>query len=720
MHKYFTHLLKVVIILFVISGVAFTGGKKMAKSEKDGIETKNIQPPKAKRVEKELTAHGDTRIDNYYWLRERENPEVINYLKAENKYTEKMLEHTKKFQDKIYKEIIGRFKKSDKSVPYKKNGYYYYTRYEGKSEYPMYCRKKESLENEEQIMLNVNKMAEGSDFYHVTGVTMSTNNNIIAFGVDNVGRRKYTIKFKNLETGKFYEDAIPNTTGSSAWANDNKTIFYSKKDKTLRSYKIFKHILGTDLSKDEEVYHEKDPTFSVYAFKTKSEKYIMIACMSTLSDEFRYLDADKPEGEFKIIQPRERNLEYSVDHFKDHFYIRTNLKAKNFRLMKTPVDKTIKENWKEVIPHRKNVFFQGFEIFNKYLVLSERKNGLTELRIINWDDGSEHYLDFGEQTYTAGIGINPEFDTEVLRYRYSSLTTPRSTYDYNMKTKQKKLLKQEEILGDFSPENYFAERHYAEARDGTKIPISLVYRKGLEKNGTNPLLLYGYGSYGASMSPYFSSVRLSLLDRGFIYAIAHIRGGQEMGRDWYEQGKLLNKINTFTDFIDCAKYLIEKNFTSKSKLFAMGGSAGGLLMGAVANMRPDLFKGIIARVPWVDVVTTMLDESIPLTTSEYDEWGDPRKKEYYDYMLKYSPYDNVKAQEYPHMFVTTGLHDSQVQYFEPAKWVAKLRYKKTGDNVILLHVNMHAGHGGASGRFRSYKRTAMIYAFMFDLLDIKK
>ncbi len=682
---------------------------------------KKAEPPVAEIIPKELTIHEHTRVDNYYWLNERENPKVIEYLEAENAYKDAVLKHTERLQEKLYDEIIGRIKQTDLSVPYKDNNYYYYTRYEEGREYPVYCRKKETLEADEEILLNVNEMAKGYDYYSVAGHSVSPNNKLIAFGVDTVSRRKYTIYFKDLTTGELLSDQIPVTSGRATWANDNKTVFYALKDDvTLRPYKIMRHVLGTDVSADKEIYEEKDVTFNTYVYKTKSKRFLIIASFQTLSSEYRFLDANTPMGQFKIIQPRERGLEYSVDHYKDKFYIRTNYKAKNFRLMETPIDKTKKENWKEVIPHRDDVMLGGFEIFKDFLVVSERIKGLPNIRIIKWEDRSEHYLDFGEETYSAYISTNPEFDTDLLRYSYTSFTTPSSVFDYNMNTKEKELLKQQEVLGDFEPTNYHAERHYATARDGTKVPISLVYRKGLEKNGDNPCLLYGYGSYGSTASASFRSDRLSLLDRGFVYALAHIRGGSEMGRYWYEEGKLLNKKNTFTDFIDCTEYLINEKFTNPDKLFALGGSAGGLLMGAVVNMRPDLFKGIIAGVPWVDVVTTMLDESIPLTTGEFDEWGNPKNEEYYWYMLSYSPYDNVEAKDYPAMLVTTGLQDSQVQYFEPAKWVAKLRALKTDDNILLLHTNMGAGHGGVSGRFRRYKETAMEYAFMLDLIGIKK
>ncbi|WP_242916552.1 S9 family peptidase [Pontibacter liquoris] len=677
------------------------------------------QPPIAPKHPKELTALGHTRTDNYYWLNERENPEVISYLEAENRYTEQMLKSTEGLQQKLFQEIVGRIKQTDESVPFKDNGYWYYTRYEEGKEYPIYARKKGTMEATEQVMLNANQRAEGLAYYAASGMNVSPNNQLLAFGEDTVSRRKYTIRFKDLNSGALLSDAIPNTTGSAVWANDNKTVFYTMKDPSLRSFKIFRHTLGTPTSQDKEVYHEADETFSTFVFKTKSEKYILIGSNSTLANEYRYLDASKPNGTFKVIQPRERGLEYSIDHFGDKFYIVTNKDgATNFKLMQTPVSKPGKANWKDVLPARQDVLLEGIEIFRDYLALQERKNGLTQIRIKKWNDPkTDYYIPFKEEAYTAYIGTNPDFDSKTLRYQYSSLTTPNSTYDYDMQTEQQKLLKREEVVGDFSPENYEAKRIYATAKDGTKIPVSLVYRKGLELNGNNPTLIYGYGSYGYSTDPSFSSVRLSLLDRGFVYAIAHIRGGQEMGRQWYENGKLLKKKNTFTDFIDASEYLIAQKYTNPDKLFAMGGSAGGLLMGAVVNMRPDLYKGVIAAVPFVDVITTMLDTSIPLTTGEFDEWGNPTNKAYYDYMLSYSPYDNVEAKAYPNMLVTTGLHDSQVQYFEPAKWVAKLRDMKTDNNMLLLHTNMAAGHGGASGRFERYKETALEYAFFLHLLD---
>jgi oligopeptidase B len=680
----------------------------------------HIAPPEAKKIPMELTIHGHTRVDNYYWLRERENPEVIEFLEAENEYKEKVMAHTEQVQDELFEEIKSKIKQEDESVPYKKNGYYYYSRTVPETEYFLVCRKKGSLDADEEIMLDVNQMAEGYEYYQLGGTAVSPDNKLLAFSVDTVSRRKYTIWFKNLETGEILEDAIPLTSGGIVWANDNKTVYYVLKDDvTLRSERIMKHTLGTPFEDDEEVFYEDDETFSVFIYKTKSEKYLLIGSESTLTSEYRFLDASNPNGEFKIIQPRTRELEYSVDHFGNDFYIRTNLDALNFKLVKTPVTATTKENWQEVISHRDDVYFSGFEILKDYLVVSERKEGITQLRVVPWSGNGEYYIDFDEDIYTVGSNVNLDFDTEIFRFSYTSLTTPNSVFDFNLNTKERTLLKEEEVLGGFDKTNYETKRIYATAGDGTSIPMSLVYRKGLQKNGKNPALIYGYGSYGYTMDPTFRLPILPLLDRGFVYAIAHIRGGQINGRAWYEDGKLLNKMNTFTDFNDCAQHLINEGYTNEDKLFAKGGSAGGLLMGACMNMRPDLYKGMIANVPFVDVVTTMLDETIPLTTSEYDEWGNPNNEKYYHYMLAYSPYDNVEAKEYPALLVTTGLHDSQVQYWEPAKWVAKLRELKTDDNPLIFHINMDYGHGGASGRFQWIKDTALEYAFMFDLLGIE-
>jgi oligopeptidase B len=624
--------------------------------------------------------------------------------------------HTASLQEELFEEIKSRIKQDDSSAPYKLDGYFYYTRYEEGQAYPIYCRREGTLEAPEAIMLDVNELAQGHDFFAVTGVAVSSGRNLLAYAADTVGRRIYTIHFKDLTTGENLPDTIPQVTGNLVWANDNKTIFYTKQDPvTLRSHQVYRHVLGTDASDDELVYEEKDETFYAYVSRTKSKKYVLIGSFHTLSSEYRYLDADEPDGQFAVLLPREREHEYHADHLGNYFYIRTNWQAKNFRLMRTAVTETAKAAWEEVIPHRENVLLEGLELFKDHLVLAEREKGLTQLRIRRWDGRGEHYLDFGEPTYTAYIGQNFELDTPLLRYGYTSMTTPTSVYDYDMMSRERALLKRDEVLGGFDPGEYETERLYAPAADGVEVAVSVVYRKEVTQNGAKPLLLYGYGSYGFSMDPTFSSSRLSLLDRGFVYAIAHVRGGQEMGRWWYEDGKLFKKRNTFTDFIAAGEHLVREGYTSPQQLFAQGGSAGGLLMGAIVNMRPDLFQGVVAEVPFVDVVTTMLDESIPLTTSEYDEWGDPNDKKYYDYMLSYSPYDNVEAKTYPHLLVTTGLHDSQVQYWEPAKWVAKLRALKTGDNRLLLKTEMEAGHGGPSGRFRRYRETAFVYAFLLDV-----
>ncbi len=679
-------------------------------------------PPTASIKPKKLEKHGDVRTDNYYWLNERENPEVIDYLNAENEYYKKMTEHTEEFRKDLFEEMKGRIKEDDSSVPYFYNGYYYITRYEKGKDYPIYARKKGNLGAEEEIMFDCNEMAKGHDYFQLGGLNVSEDNKWVAFGVDTVSRRQYTIQVKNLLTNEILPLKIENTTGGSTWAGDNNTLFYTRKDPvTLRSEMIYKHKLGTEPKDDVVVYNEEDDTFSTFIYKEKSKKYLVIGSQSTLTSEFRILDAKKPDGEFKVFQPRVRGLEYSISHYGDKFYVVTNKdKATNFKLMVTPEANTGMDNWTDFIPHREDVLLEDIEIFKNYLVISERSNGLNKIRIRPWD-GEEYYLPFDSETYTAYTSSNPDFNTDVLRYGYQSLAVPSSVIDFNMKTKEKEVLKEQEVLGGkFDKNNYTEERVWATAEDGTKVPISMVYKKGLKKDGNNPFLLYAYGSYGASMDPYFSSVRLSLLDRGFVYAIAHIRGGEDLGREWYENGKLLKKKNTFTDFVDCSKFVIEEGYTSSQHLYAEGGSAGGLLMGAIVNMAPELYNGVIASVPFVDVVTTMLDDSIPLTTGEYDEWGNPNEKEYYDYMKSYSPYDNVVEQDYPNMLVTTGLHDSQVQYWEPAKWVARLRVLKTDNNVLYLDTNMEAGHGGASGRFEALKEVAKEYSFLLDLEGIKK
>lgn len=673
-----------------------------------------------KKIPIRLEKHGHVRIDDYYWLRERDNPEVIAYLQAENEYAEREMARAALSEEKLFDEIKARFKQTDMSVPYRRDGYFYYTRYEEGKEYPIFARKKDSLNQREEITLDANTLAEGHEFFAIGGLAVSSERDLLAYAVDTQGRRIYTTYVKNLTTGEVLADVIPQVSENLTWANDNRTLFYAKQDlTTLRAYQIYRHVLGSDPAKDQLVFEESDETFATYVFKTKSKKYLMIVSSHTLSQEYRYLDANDPNGTFRIFLSREREHEYHLDHYGDRFLIRTNDKAKNFRLMATAVDKVEKEHWQELITHREDVFLGDFEIFKDHLVVEERKRGLVQLRVLPWQGSGEHYLAFEEPAYRLNLGTNLEFDTALLRFEYTSMKTPLSIYDYDMTNRTKTLLKQEEILGGFNPENYVTERLYAPAADGTEIPVSIVYRKGMKREGQNPLLLYGYGAYGLSLDPSFASPRLSLLDRGFIYVIAHVRGGQELGRQWYEDGKLLKKKNTFTDFLACAEYLIRERFTNPGKLFAMGRSAGGLLMGAIANMRPDLFKGLIAEVPFVDVITTMLDPSIPLTTGEYDEWGDPNQKEFYDYMSSYSPYDNVEAKDYPNLLITGGLHDSQVQYWEPAKWAAKLRELKTDRNRLLLKTNMEAGHGGPSGRFRRHHETAFAYAFLLDLAGIK-
>lgn len=681
----------------------------------------NIKAPIAKQIPEKLIAHNDLRVDNYFWLNNRENQEVIDYLNAENKYTKSCLKHTETFQKELFEEMKARIKETDASVPYKLNGYWYITKFETGQDYPIYTRKKESLDAPEEILFNGNEMAKGFSYFKIGGIAISPDNTLAAFSIDTISRRQYTLQVKNLITGEIYSDVIKNTTGSATWANDNKTIFYARKDSvTLRSHKIFKHQLHTSTKADVAVFHETDDTYNTFVYKTKSKKYIVIGSSSTLTTEYRILNANNPEGNFKIFQKRERGLDYAIAHHENNFYIISNKdNAKNFKLQKTTEDKTEKENWVDLIPHRENVLLEDIEIFNQYLVVSERENGLHKIRIISWDGSEDYYLPFQSETYTAHTGSNPDFNSPVLRYSYNSLNTPSSVIDYHFKTKQKTVKKVQEVLGGkFKRENYIEKRLWATARDGVKIPISIIHKKDIQLNGKNPLLQYAYGSYGSTIDPYFSSIRLSLLDRGFIYAIAHVRGGEYLGRNWYETGKLLKKENTFNDFIDCSKFLIANQYTSNKHLYAYGGSAGGLLMGVIANKNPELYNGILAAVPFVDVVTTMLDESIPLTTGEYDEWGNPNQENFYYYMKGYSPYDNVTLQEYPNLLVTTGLHDSQVQYWEPAKWVAKLRKHQKGNNKILLHVDMESGHGGASGRFESLKEVALEYAFLLDLEGI--
>lgn len=685
----------------------------------------DVKAPVADIKPEQRTIHGDSVTDNYYWMIDyfKKGPDsanVIDYLTAENTYLDTMMSGTKEIQASLFKEMKGRIKEKDESVPVFKNGYYYYSRTEEGKQYSKYCRKKGDLETAEEILLDIDELAKGHAYYAATGYTVSPDNKLLAYGVDNVSRRQYTILIKNLETGELLGDTILNTEGDPVWAADNKTLFYTEKNpETLLSEKIRKHSLGTPAEKDPVVYEETDKSNYIGLDKSKSGKYIFIYSSATLSSEVRMIAADQPDAAFELFQSRTKDVLYSVTPLEDKFLILTNWNAINFRLMECPKDQTAIENWKEVIPHRSEVLLEGVEEFKDFLVISERKEGLAQLRIRDLN-GPEHYIDFGEPAYTVAAGANPEYNSKTFRYIYTSMTTPVSVYDYNMETKVRTLKKQQEIIGGYNADEYTTERLYAPATDGTAVPISLVYKKGLKKDGNSPLLLYAYGSYGHSMDASFSSSNLSLLNRGFIYAIAHIRGGQEMGRQWYEDGKLMKKMNTFTDFIDCGKFLISQKFTSAAHLYAQGGSAGGLLMGAIINLQPELWHGVIAQVPFVDVVNTMLDESIPLTTNEFDEWGNPKEEDAYHYMKSYSPYENITPKAYPNMLVTTGLHDSQVQYFEPAKWVAKLRAEKTDSNVLLLKTDMDFGHGGASGRFDYLKDIALNYSFLLSLEGIRK
>lgn len=679
----------------------------------------NIKPPTAEKVSKVFNEHGESRNDDYYWLNQREDEKVLNYLRAENAYADTMMAATKDLQAKLFAEMKGRIKEKDESVPYKKNGYWYVSRYDEGAQYPVYVRKKESLTAPDEVLIDQNIMAKGFPYFAVGAMAISDDNKIMAYTVDTVSRRLYGIRFKDLTTGTVYPETIANADGRFiAWAADNKTFFYVKKDvKTLLGYQVYRHVLGTDPSQDVLVYEEKDNTFSVQVKRSRSDKYIFIVSeLNQVSTEYKYLDASNPTADFKVFLPRETQV-YEVDHAGDKFYIRTDKNAPNFKIMTSDENNTAFANWKEMIPHRENVLIADFTLFKDFVVLQEMKDALNQVRVIKPSANQDYYISFDETVFTSRINNNPEYNTNTVRISYTSPTTPNSVIDVNMDTKAQEVKKVTEVIG-YDKSKYQAERIWATARDGVKVPVSLVYKKGMEKNSKNPLLLYGYGSYGYSSDPGFNSTIVSLLDRGFIFAIAHIRGGQEMGRQWYDNGKMGKKKNTFQDFIDCGEFLVKENYTSKEHLYANGGSAGGLLMGAVINMRPDLFHGVIAEVPFVDVITTMSDETIPLTTQEYKEWGNPNVKEEYAYMKSYSPYDNVEKKEYPNLLVTTGLHDSQVQYFEPAKWVAKLREYKTGNNVLFFRTNMDAGHGGASGRFDYLKDEAVNMAFLLALEGI--
>ena len=713
------------LFLWMMFSIVFTFA-----GENEQKEMKKLEPPKAEKIPHTLSAHGYDRLDNYYWMRltdeqklaknpDEQTQKVLENLKAENTYKEAILKHTEQFQEDLFNEIVGRIKKDDSSVPYIDNGFYYYTRYEKGKEYPIHCRKKGDLEAEEEVLVDVNEWAEGHDYFSLTGLSVSPNNKYLAFSVDTLSRRIYTIMVKDLETGEILPDRITGTEGGAAWAMDSKTFFYtSKNEVTLLSEHVDRHTLGTPQSEDVRVFTEKDNTYYIGVYRSKSDKFMIIYNSHTLNNQYHILEADEPYGSFREFSPRESVHEYSIDHYKDKFYIVTNWNALNFRLMETSETATEKENWTEVIAHREDVMVQGIDVFSNYLVISERIDALRQIRIIDQRTNEEHYIDYGEEVFTSFTSTNPSFDTNILRYGFTSMKTPYSTLDYNMDTRESILLKQSEVVGGHNPDDYITERLYAPARDGKMIPFSILYKKGFKKDGNGNLLQYAYGSYGSSSDPGFSSTRLSYLDRGFAFAIAHIRGGQEYGRQWYEDGKMFKKMNTFTDFIDCSKYLIEENYTSPDNLFAMGGSAGGLLMGAVFNLEPELYKGIVAAVPFVDVTTTMIDETIPLTSNEWDEWGDPRVKEEYEYIMTYSPYDNLEAKDYTNLLVTTGYFDSQVQYWEPQKWVAKLRDIKTGNHQLLFHTNLEAGHGGKSGRFLRYREDALEMAFMFDLVGI--
>ena len=681
----------------------------------------SIIPPVADKIPVSFKKFNDIRIDDYYWLKERENPEVIDYLERENDYYEKMTSHTLDLQNKLFKEIKDKIKEDDESVPYFLNGYWYKTKYKEGLDYPVYTRFKDSLNNNEEILFDCNELAKKHDYFNLSNFQISPDNKIVAFSTDVVSRRLYSVQFKNLETGKVYSDKIINSSGSFAWANDNSTLFYTSRDvNTLRNDKIFKHVLNTDYKNDELVYFEKDETFYTNVSKSKSKKFIIISSFSTLTSEFQFLPADNINESFKLFNKRKRGVEYSINHYDDHFYIITNKdKAYNYKLMKTKISETSSENWTDVVEHRKNVLIEGIDIFKDHLVVSERVDGLNRINIKKWDDSENYFLNFDNETFSSNTTTNLDFNSKKLKYAYNSLNEPYSVIEFDMITKEKTVLKQHKVLDkNFSKDNYVTERIWADSQDGNQIPISLIYKKGIKRDGSNPLLIYGYGSYGNTIDPSFSISRLSLLDRGFIYAISHVRGSEYLGRDWYENGKLLNKKNSFNDFVDSTKFLISEGYTSPEHCYAYGGSAGGLLMGAVINMAPELYNGVIAAVPFVDVITTMLDETIPLTTSEYDEWGNPNQKEYYEYMMSYSPYDNVSKLKYPNLLVTTGLHDSQVQYWEPAKWVAKLRDYKQDQNYLFLNTNMETGHGGSSGRFEAIKDLAKEYAFLFDLENI--
>jgi len=684
----------------------------MAKPDSNGT-----KPPVAKKAPKTFTVHGDTRTDNYYWLREKTNPEVIGYLEAENDYCSSVMKPTEAFQDALYKEILGRIKQTDLSVPYRLGDYYYYTRTEEGKQYPIYCRKRGSLEAKEEITLDLNELAKGHKFLGLGVYAVSDDGNLLAYSTDVTGFRQYTLQVKDLRTGETLPDRVEKTV-SIVWAADNKTLFYTTEDHAKRPSTLYRHTLGS--KSDELIYEEKDELYRLFASRSRDKAYIFIGSASSRETEFRFLASDRPAESPKLILQREKDHEYYIDHRKGLFYIRTNRGIRNYRVVNAPVADPRPENWKEFIPGNKDITIQNVELFATHAAISEREDGLPHIRIIDFDSSKSHRIKMTEPVYSVFSGGNPEFSTTTYRFNYQSLVTPSSVFDYDMKSRKRTLLKQTEVLGGYDPSRYTSERIYAIAADGTRIPISMVYKKGIKRDGTNPLLQYGYGSYGVSSSTGFSSSRLSLLDRGVIYAIAHIRGGGDMGEDWHEQGRMLKKKNTFTDFIDVADHLIKEKYTSKDRLVIEGGSAGGLLIGAVVNMRPDLCKAAILHVPFVDVINTMLDASLPLTVGEYLEWGNPNDKQYYEYMKSYCPYTNIAAKEYPAMLVRTSLNDSQVMYWEPAKYVARMRATRTDKNILLFKTNMGGGHGGASGRYDALKDQAFTYAFTFWQLGITK
>jgi len=705
-------------LLFFLTIMLFIGCNRTNTSVtlSETIENQMPKPPVAQLKPHALTIFDDTRTDNYYWLRDRDSEEVLNYLRAENEYTSKVMAHTVDFQEQLFLEMKGRIKETDWSVPVKIDQYYYYSRTEEGKQYEIHCRKIGNMDGSEEILLDENLIAADQEYMNLGDFSVSPDHNLLAYSVDYTGGEDFTIFIKNLATGELYPEQITGAYYSLEWANDNQTIFYTTVDEAMRPYKLFRHGIGSDPTQDTLVYHEADESYFLSITKSKSHTYLFLDLESQVTNELRYLDADNPAGEFKIIHPREYRVEYSVIHHGERFFILTNDDALNFKLMEAPVTAPEKANWSEIIGHQEKVKLDQIDVFKDFLIVVERDFGLRKILVYNLSENDQYIIEFPEATYKISLDDNPDFNSNFLRFNYSSYITPNSVYDYNLITRERELKKQDEVLGGYDPEDYETARIFATARDGETIPISILYRKGMIRNGDNPLYLYGYGSYGYNSDPRFRSHRFSMVDRGFIYAIAHIRGSSYLGRSWYEDGKLLNKMNTFNDLIDCADYLVEKNYTSPAKLAAVGGSAGGLLMGVIVNLRPNLFKAVVADVPFVDVVTTMLDKTIPLTVIEFDEWGNPKEEEYYRYLKSYSPYDNVQAIEYPNLLVTAGLNDPRVQYWEPAKWTAKLRATQTGNNRLLLKTNMEAGHHGASGRFDYLKEIAFEYAFILDLI----